>query len=118
MKKHCSDKNKGLPSVKKNKITFISGGKQYILEFTRVTVLEMGRNGFNPEKFIENPALFLPDLFAGSFLCHHRHVKRKFIDAVYNLICDKDELTDALSRMYAAVLDEVALELESANSAR
>ena len=50
-------------------------GKVYTLEYTRQTVKVMERQGFIPDKVSEQPMTYLPTLFAGAFMAHHRNIK-------------------------------------------
>lgn len=81
-------------------ITFNYEGKDYTLEFTLKTVKQMERSGFIAEDFLQKPATYLPELFAGAFLAHHSNVKRSLIDEIYSKLTDKQGLITALTEMY------------------
>lgn len=48
-------------------ITFTYKGKDYVLEFTRRTIAEMERQGFEVEALTNKPITMIPALFQGSF---------------------------------------------------
>lgn len=75
-------------------------GKDYTLEFTRRTVAEMERNGFNASDIATKPMSTLPELFAGAFLAHHRFVKRSVIDEIFSKMKNREELIGKLAEMY------------------
>lgn len=75
-------------------------GKVYTLEFTRQTVKMMERQGFTPEKVSEQPMTYLPTLFAGAFLAHHRNIKPEEIDRIYKHLPNKHDLIGKLVEMY------------------
>lgn len=81
-------------------LTFTYEGKDYVLEFTRRTVTEMERKGFDVTKVDSMPMTTLPALFAGAFLANHRFVKREVIDAIYARLTNKEELIGKLAEMY------------------
>ncbi len=60
----------------------------------------MERQGFVASDITEKPMLTLPALFAGSFLAHHRYVKREVVDKIFNKLTNKQELISKLAEMY------------------
>lgn len=94
-------------------------GVTYTLEFTRKTIELMEKNGFVAADMERKPMTLLPALFAGTFLAHHRFVKRDVIDAIYAKLNHKDELIGALVEMYneplMALLDEPEQENDEGN---
>lgn len=91
-------------------IIFEFEGKEYVLEFTRKSIEIMERQGFVASDITEKPMLTLPALFAGSFLAHHRYVKREVVDKIFNKLTNKQELISKLAEMYnepiMALMDE------------
>lgn len=81
-------------------ITFTYKDKDYTLEFTRKTVRQMEEAGFIAKDIDIRPMTLLPQLFAGSFLAHHRYVKQELIDEIYAKLPDKSGLIDKLAEMY------------------
>lgn len=81
-------------------IIFEFEGKEYVLEFTRKSIEIMERQGFVASDITEKPMLTLPALFAGSFLAHHRYVKREVVDKIFNKLTNKQELISKLAEMY------------------
>lgn len=74
--------------------------KSYVLEFTRRSVQQLEKTGFNIMDMRNKPASTIPDFFAGAFLAHHRHLKRELIDEIFDNIENKEGLIEALSGMY------------------
>lgn len=81
-------------------IKFTFDGVDYTLEFTRKSIETMERQGFNISKIADAPMTTLPTMFAGSFLAHHKFVKRETIDKIYNKMTDKESLIGKLAEMY------------------
>lgn len=75
-------------------------GKVYTLEYTRQTVKMMERQGFVPEKVSEQPMTYLPTLFAGAFMAHHRNIKPEEIEKIYSRLPNKHDLIGRLVEMY------------------
>lgn len=93
------------------KIRFRYKGKKYVLAYTRESILEMERRGFDVFEMVDKPLLALlaklPDFFAGAFICNHPATPRSLIDEIYSKFENKLELLDALAGMYALVIDEI-----------
>ena len=81
-------------------LRFTYEDKEYVLEFTRRTVTEMERKGFNASEVEAKPMSTLPALFAGAFLAHHRYVKQDVIDGIFAKMKNKEELIGKLAEMY------------------
>lgn len=81
-------------------INFTYKEKDYVLEFTRRTISEMERKGFNAEALVNKPMTMIPALFQGAFLAHHRYVKKEVIDDIFSHMKKKDELMERLVNMY------------------
>ncbi len=83
---------------------------EYTLEYTRNSIKQMERSGFVAEDIAKKPMTLLPDLFAGAFIAHHRHVQPNVIDEIYANMIDKEGLIKALVEMYnepiASLMDE------------
>lgn len=90
---------------KQLKISF--KGNDYILEYTRRTVQQMERSGFNIQEIDTKPTTVLPQLFAGAFQAHHRFLKQEVIDDIFKHLKDKESLFSKLAEMY----NDPALEL-------
>lgn len=81
-------------------INFSYGGKDYKLEYTRRTVQEMEREGFEVDNIQSKPMTALPALFAGAFKANHRFMKRDLVDEIYQAMPDKEGLIQKLAEMY------------------
>lgn len=89
-------------------LTFEYEGKPYTLEFTRETVKQLERQGLVADEIASKPNLYIPELFAGAFLAHHRFTaKRKLIDEIYSHMTNKAELIAKLIEMYRQPLAEL-----------
>ena len=75
-------------------------GKDYTLGFTRDTVRQMERKGFNVVAAERSPMTSVYDLFSGAFLAHHKNVDQKKVSEMFDKISDLEELTDFLMEMY------------------
>ncbi|MBQ8707977.1 MAG: DUF5055 domain-containing protein [Succinivibrionaceae bacterium] len=84
--------------------------KTYLLEYTRESVRMMEQTGFVADDLFVKPMLLLPQLFYGAFFAHHRGIKRKLVEEIFNTITDRGELIGKLVEMYrepiAALTDE------------
>lgn len=85
-------------------------GTRYTLEFTRRSVEQLTRQGFDPHSLATAPILAIPQLVRGAFLAHHRQTTKETIDRIYASIPEKDKFIDALAEMYTepveALFDE------------
>lgn len=81
-------------------IKFTYEDKDYTLEYTRRTITEMERKGFDLQEVQNKPMTMLPAMFAGAFLAHHRFVKQDVIDEIYAKMTNKEELIGKLAEMY------------------
>lgn len=93
-------------------ITISYKDNEYTLEYTRASVEQMERNGFDITSVTSKPMTTLPALFRGAFLAHHKFVKPNVIDEVFKSLGDKMTLLEKLAEMYnepiEAMLDEPA----------
>ena len=91
-------------------LRFTYQDKEYVLEFTRKSVVAMERKGFVAADIDTKPATVLPALFAGAFLANHPFVKQDVIDDIYAKMTNKSELISKLAEMYnepiMALIDE------------
>lgn len=81
-------------------INFSYAGKDYKLEYTRRTVQEMEREGFEVDNIQSKPMTALPALFAGAFKANHRFMKRDLVDEIYQAMPNKEGLIQKLAEMY------------------
>ena len=85
--------------AKQLKFTFED--KDYVLEYTRRTVMEMEKKGFVAADVETKPMSTLPALFEGAFLAHHRFEKKEVIDRIYYHMTNKEDLIGKLAEMYS-----------------
>lgn len=94
-----------------SKIKFKFKGKKYILEYTRHSIMEMERRGFDAMAIPEKTFTLLPDMFAGAFLANHPEVPRTVVDEIYEQFENKAELLDSLAWMYSNAIESYLNEL-------
>ena len=91
-------------------ITISYKDNEYTLEYTRSSVEQMERSGFDISAVTTKPMTTLPALFRGAFLAHHKFVKPAVIDEIFKTLGDKMTLLEKLAEMYnepiEAMLDE------------
>lgn len=88
-------------------ITFTYEDKDYTLEYTRRSVREMEREGFNMNDLQSKPMTTIPQLFAGAFKAHHKYMKADDIERIYALFGNKEMLFEKLSDMYIDTLSSL-----------
>lgn len=81
-------------------LSFTYDDKEYCLEFTRKSVEQMERSGFNANDINDKPMTVLPALFTGAFLANHRFTKQDVIDKIFSKMTNKGELISKLAEMY------------------
>ena len=82
-------------------------GKDFTLAFTRKTVSQMARAGFNIDDTYNKPTIGIPSLFAGAFLRYHRGIKQELVDAIWEELPNKDKLLEVLVQMYQAPIESL-----------
>lgn len=97
-------KGKVAKAMANKQISFAYEDMEYTLEFSRNTVRQMERGGFRFDKISEEPATYIPMLFEGAFLLHHKRVKSEKISEIFKNIQAKDELIPKLATMYQEAL--------------
>ena len=88
-------------SIMAKTMTIEHNDAKYVLEYTRKSVEMMERQGFEIEELQRKPMTYLPALFAGAFLAHHRYVKRAVIDEIYAQLPNKGDMLGKLVEMYS-----------------
>lgn len=87
-------------------LKFEHKGKEYTLEYTRESVMQMEREGFRGDDVLNKPMNTLPKLFAGAFKAHHKFdTKQKQIDEIFGLFKNKQALVEKLAEMYAEPIE-------------
>ena len=85
-------------------------GTVYTLEFTRRSIENMERQGFNIDEVRTKPLTVLPAFFRGAFLAHHPRLSRDIVDKIYEGLPNKEGLLDKLSEMYAEPIEALFAE--------
>lgn len=101
-------------------ITVTYKNDKYTLEFTRLTASVIEKQGFSLDELTAKPNLMIPLLVHGAFLRHHRDIKQKLVDEIYENIINKsgkegeDGFIGVLADMYAETVstltDETAVD--------
>ena len=88
-------------------ITVNYENNDYTLEYTRLTASAIEKQGFSLDELTTKPNAMIPLLIYGAFLRHHRELKQKFIDEIYEHLIGKvgkegeEGFIGVLSEMYA-----------------
>ena len=88
-------------------LNFTYKDKEYCLEFTRKSVEQMERNGFNASEITEKPMSTLPALFRGAFIANHPFEKPRVIDEIYTHMTDKSMLIGKLAEKYKEPIEAI-----------
>ena len=89
------------------KITVTYKNKDYTLEYTRFTAKAIESQGFVLDELQNKPNTMIPLLIYGAFMRHHRELKQKLIDEIYENLVDKigkdneEGFIATLAEMYA-----------------
>ncbi len=88
-------------------ITVNYKGKNYTLEYTRLTAKAIENMGYVNDELTSKPVTMIPLLVHGAFMRHHRDLKQKEIDEIYDNIVGKvgkegeEGFIQVLREMYA-----------------
>ena len=88
-------------------ITVSHKNREYTLEYTRATAKAIESMGFVNEELTAKPVTMIPLLVYGAFMRHHRDLKQKEIDEIYENLIGKTEndgeegFIQVLREMYA-----------------
>lgn len=91
-------------------IKFEHNGKEYTLEFTRDTVRQVERSGFNYNDIDSRQMDSICTLFAGAFLAHHRFVKQDVVDEIFEKMTNKGALLERLAALYMLPYEKLLAE--------
>ena len=107
-----------IEKVKPMVITDPESGKEYMLEFSRRTVVKTEQAGFDVNCLESKSMTMIPLLFWGAFLMHHPHMTKEQTDAILfdGLGGLNDEEMGYLGKLYAAPFQSlIASEDKEAN---
>ena len=88
-------------------ITVTYKNEKYMLEYTRLTAKAIESQGFVLDELTSKPNLMIPLLVHGAFMRHHRGIKQKLIEEIYDNIINKsgkegeEGFISVLADMYA-----------------
>lgn len=93
-------------------IRFTYDEREYVLEYTKRSIKQMEKEGFNYQEIDTKPLTMIPLLVKGAMLAHQRWVTDDEVDEVISVIKDKSGFYAQLSEMYAEQLSYLAEEGE------
>ena len=99
-------------------ITLTYKNEKYILEYSRLTASAIEKQGFNLDEITTKPNIMIPLLVHGAFLRHHRELKQKFIDEIYENLVNKtgkegeEGFISVLAEMYAETVSTLTEETD------
>ena len=99
-------------------ITLTYKNEKYILEYSRLTASAIEKQGFNLDEITTKPNIMIPLLVHGAFLRHHRELKQKFIDEIYENLVNKtgkegeEGFISVLAEMYAETVSTLTDETD------
>ena len=82
-------------------------GKEYILEYSKNTIMHMERQGFSIDEFDKKPVLMATMLVQGAFLKNHSNIKYDKIESIYASLKNKEDFLKKLMEMYNEQSDEL-----------
>lgn len=89
------------------KINLTYKGVPYTLEYDRMSVKILEKNGFNIDEFLAKPISNIEMAFAGAFIKNHRKTKQDLIEEIFSKCKDKDKLLGILSQMIQETYDSL-----------
>ena len=87
-------------------------GNVYTLEYTKDTIRQMERLGFNIYEYGQRPITDTEQLFFGAFLSKHHQMKNDKKAEIFNRIAKKSELLGKLYSMYVEQVTSLSDEPE------
>lgn len=112
---HKARKEKGFKEIYMA-IVINYDGEKYTLGYTRATIRNMEKAGFNISNIDTATVTTCEDLFAGAFLMRHRRTKADKISEIYKHIEHKEELIAKLAEMYYEALSTLMEEPDENDS--
>lgn len=94
------DISKGIKNMANREIEIEYDGLTYKLGYSRATIRQMERAGFNINKIDESPVTYIPMLFEGAFLLHHKKVKQEKVNEIFKNLENKEDLLPELGKIY------------------
>ena len=84
-----------------------ANGKEYVLEYSKATIMHMERQGFVVEELSSKPVLMTTLLVYGAFAKNHANLKYDKIDEIYQNLKNKEDFLKKLMEMYNEQADEL-----------
>lgn len=92
------------------KIEFSYNNKDYTLEYNRDAIRLMEKQGFNAEKFTEQPMTMIELAFEGAFIKNHAKTTRAEVEEIYALFKNKrgliNQLVVMIQETYSTLFDD------------
>lgn len=82
-------------------------GKEYVLEFSKNSIMHMERQGFNIDDFDKKPVLMTTMLVQGAFIKNHPNIKYDKVEKIYSSLKNKEAFLKKLVEMYNEQADEL-----------
>ena len=91
-------------------IKFKYNNTDYVLEYNRMAIKYMEKEGFNAEKFAEQPMTMVDLAFEGAFIKNHSRITKAEVQEIFSLFKDKRNLINQLIIMiqetYSTLFDD------------
>lgn len=97
-------------------IQFTYNDVDYTLEYTRHTLEKMEADGIVLADMNKKPVTILPKLFEYAFYAHHKYIKKKEVEEIFQLFTNKNEMYTKLSEMATDTLNTLFEENTSKNA--
>lgn len=97
-------------------IKFTHNEEEYILEYTRASIVKMEGDGYSMSDMQTKPFTMLPLLFKYAFYAHHKKTSDKKIKELYNLFTNKQDLVAKLAEMISDTFETLFEEPEEKNA--
>lgn len=98
--------------IMNTKINLTYKNVPYTLEYDRMSVKILEKNGFDINDFLAKPISNIELVFAGAFLKNHRKTKQDLIEEIFTKCKDKDKLISTLTQMIQETFESVLEEPE------
>lgn len=85
----------------------------YCLEYDRMSVKLLEKNGFEINEFLAKPLSNIEMVFAGAFVKNHRKTSESLINEIFAKCKDKDALIGTLTQMISETYESLLAEPES-----
>lgn len=81
------------------KINLTYNGVNYTLEYSRMTIKMIEKEGFVLENFSSQPMSMIGLAFKGAFYKNHTKISQELVDEIYSQCVDKEKLMENIIKM-------------------